>query len=84
VSIFELPAPIDAFRVMRDELISKQVSDVVMDKATGDLRFRFEADVVLEMFNLTTFDIWKLLFPDGTMELSNFVLDPEPITLHPQ
>src|SRR5215467_2744371 len=52
VSIFDhrqrygLPAPIDAFHVMRDELVSRQVSEAMMDKATGDLRFRFEGDVV--------------------------------------
>jgi len=90
VSIFDhrqrygLPAPIDAFRVMRDELVGKQVSDVVMDKATGDLRFRFKGDVVLEVFNFTAFEIWKLIFPDGTMELSNFALDPEPVQFRPQ
>jgi len=90
VSIFDhrqrygLPAPIDAFRVMRDELVGKQVSDVVMDRATGDLRFRFKGDVVLEVFNFTAFEIWRLIFPDGTMELSNFALDPEPVQFRPQ
>jgi hypothetical protein len=31
---------------MRDELVSRQVSEAEMDKTTGDLRFRFEGDVV--------------------------------------
>jgi hypothetical protein len=90
VSIFDhrqrygLPAPIDAFRVMRDELVGKQVSDAVIDKATGDLRFRFEDDVVFEVFNFTAFEIWKLVFPDGTMELSNFALDQEPLQFRHQ
>lgn len=90
VSIFDhrqrygLQAPIDAFRVMRDELVGKQVLDAAMEKATGDLRFRFEDDVVLEVFNFTWFEIWQLIFPDGTMELSNYALDPEPVQFRPQ
>jgi hypothetical protein len=90
VSIFDhrqrygLPAPIDAFCVMRDELVGKQVSDAAMDNVTGDLRFRFEGDVVLEVFNFTAFEIWKLIFPDGTTELSNFALEPDPLQFRPQ
>jgi len=61
-----LPAPIDAFHVMRDVLVSRRVSEAVMDKATGNLRFRCEGDVVLKVFNFTGFEIWKLIFPDGT------------------
>jgi hypothetical protein len=80
VSIFDhrqrygLPAPVDAFRVMRDELVSKEVLDATMDRITGDLRFRFEGDVVLEVFNFTAFEIWEVIFPDGTKELSNYAL----------
>jgi hypothetical protein len=66
------PEPIDAFRLMRDELVGKEVSDAVMDKTTGDLRFRFESGGDLEVFNFTAFEIWMVTFPDGTMELSNF------------
>src|SRR5262249_34757991 len=51
---------------MRDVLVSRRVSEAVMDKATGNLRFRCEGDVVLKVFNFTGFEIWKLLFPDGT------------------
>ena len=80
VSIFDhrqrygLPASIDAIRVMRDELLGKEVLDAVMDKTTGDLCFRFESDVVLEVFNFTAFEIWAVTFPDGAMELSNSAL----------
>jgi hypothetical protein len=80
VSIFDhqqryrLPAPIDAFRIMRDELVSKQILEAAMDKTTGDLRFRFDGDLVLEVFNFTAFEIWAVNFPDGTGELSNYAL----------
>jgi hypothetical protein len=78
VSIFDhrqrygQPEPIDAFRLMRDVLVGEEVSDAVMDKTTGDLRFRFDGGVALEVFNFTAFEIWTVTFPDGTMELSNF------------
>jgi hypothetical protein len=69
-----LPAPIDAFRVVRDELTSKTVLDAAMDKTTGDLGLRFDGDLVLEVFNFTAFEIWAVMFPDGTVELSNCAL----------
>jgi hypothetical protein len=90
VSIFDhrqrygLPAPIDAFRMMRDELVGKEILDVVMDRTTGDLRFRFEGDVILEVFNFTAFEIWQVIFPDGSMELSNYALDTEPVQFRPR
>jgi hypothetical protein len=91
VSIFDhrqrygLPAPVDAFRIMRDELVGKDVLDALMDKTTGDLRFRFEGDVVLEVFNFTAFEIWEVTFPDGTGELSNYALsEPERFQFRPQ
>ena len=81
VSIFDhrqrygLPAPIDAFRIIREELVGKQVLDAVMDGTTGDLRFRFDDDLLLEVFNFTGFEIWAVTFPDGSLALSNYALD---------
>jgi hypothetical protein len=80
VSIFDhrrrygMPAPVDALRVIHDELAGKPVLDASMDERTGDLRFKFDEDVVLEVFNFTAFEIWELRFPDGTGELSNYAL----------
>jgi hypothetical protein len=71
---YGMPAPVDALRVIHDELAGKQVLDASMDGVTGDLRFRFEGDVALEVFNFTAFEIWEVKFPDGTGELSNYVL----------
>jgi hypothetical protein len=80
VSIFDhrqqygLPAPIDALRILNDELSGKQVSEAAMDPTTGDLNFRFEDEIALQVFNFTGFEIWELRFPDGTGQLSNYVL----------
>ena len=90
VSIFDhrqrygLPAPIDALRLLRDELVGKEVFDAVMDKTTGDLCFRVDGDVVLEVFNITAFEMWAVTFPDGTRELSNYALsEPERVQFRP-
>ena len=80
VSIFDhrrrygVPAPIDALRVIHDELAGRQVLDASMDPTTGDLRFRFDGELALEVFNFTAFEIWEVTFPDGTGGLSNYAL----------
>jgi hypothetical protein len=80
VSIFDhrqkygLPAPIDALRVLHDALSGRLVSDAAMEPTTGDLHFRFENDLALEVFNFTGFEIWELKFPDGAGQLSNYAL----------
>jgi hypothetical protein len=90
VSIFDhrqrygLPEPIDALRIMRDELVGKEVLDAVMDQTTADLRFRFDDGVDFEVFNFTGFEIWQVIFPDGTMELSNCQFRPEPVQFRSQ
>lgn len=45
-----------------------------MDRTTGDLHFRFDGELTLEVFNFTAFEIWELTFPDGTSALSNYAL----------
>jgi len=80
VSIFDhrqrygLPAPVDAPRMAHDELQGREVLEAAMDGTTGDLLFRFDGDLSLEVFNFTAFEIWELTFADGTSELSNYAL----------
>ena len=80
VSIFDhrqrygLPAPIDALRVANDELRGKELLEAAMDRTTGDLHFRFDGELTLEVFNFTAFEIWELTFPDRTSALSNYAL----------
>lgn len=73
---YGLPAPVDAIGMLREALIGRAVVDASMDEVTGDLRFDFAGDLVLEVFNFTAFEIWEITFPDGTGELSNYALAP--------
>lgn len=73
---YGLPAPIDAVGIIREELVGKQVLGAVLDRLSGDLRFQFESDLLLEVFNFTAFEIWAVTFPDGSEELSNYALSP--------
>jgi hypothetical protein len=80
ISIFDhrqkygLPAPVDAIQTLNAELAGKVIASAEM-LSTGDLRFHFERDVELEVFNFTAFEIWELAFPDGATELSNYALE---------
>jgi hypothetical protein len=80
ISIFDhrqkygLPAPVDAIQMLNAELAGKVIASAEM-LSTGDLRFHFERDVELEVFNFTAFEIWELAFPDGAIELSNYALE---------
>ena len=62
---------IDALRIIREELVGKQLLDAAMDRTTGDLRFRFDDDLLLEVFNFTGFEIWAATFPyaNGVVQL---------------
>jgi hypothetical protein len=39
---------------------------------TGDLIFRLEGDVEFQVFNFTGYEVWKVLFPSGIGEYSNY------------
>jgi hypothetical protein len=68
------PEPIDAIRVLKEELVGKPVVEATMSKKSGDLLFEFGSDLTLEVFNFTGYEIWQMTFPDGTGELSNYAL----------
>lgn len=80
VSIFDhrqkygLPEPVDAIGMLEREVKGKAVVSAELDLVTGDLRFGYEGELTLEVFNFTGFEIWDMRFSDGTMELSNYVL----------
>lgn len=81
VSIFDhrrrygLPMPMDAVGALRAELAGRRLVAAEMDRTTADLRFIFENERRLEVFNFTGFEIWELKFPDGTGQVSNYALD---------
>jgi len=80
VSIFDhrqkygLPNQIDAISALQEGLEHKSVLGAYMNEETGDLRFTFSDEFVLEVFNFTGFEIWHLTFSDGTGELSNYAI----------
>jgi hypothetical protein len=80
VSIFDhrqrygLPSPVDAIGQLAATLAGRRLSAVELDRTTGDLQFTFEGDVLLQVFNFTGYEIWQVRFPDGALELSNYVL----------
>ena len=84
VSIFDhgqrygLPAEIDAIESLRGEVVGKPLTDATMDDKTGDLLFRFEGGLALQVFNFTDFEIWTVRFPDGIEEYSNHALRERP------
>jgi hypothetical protein len=71
---YGLPAPIDAKNGLREILRGRTCVEARLDGRTGDLSFGFDGDVSLQVFNFTGYEIWEIRFPDGTEELSNYVL----------
>jgi hypothetical protein len=43
------------------------VAKAMMVRSTGDLRFRFDDDLLPEVFKFAGFEIWAVIFPDGSM-----------------
>jgi hypothetical protein len=69
---YGLPAPIDAIKALQEELQNKTVTDARLDKETGDLLFQFTEKVKFHVFNFTSYEIWDISFPDGTVQYSNY------------
>jgi len=69
---YGLPAAIDAIAELQGQLQGKTVTDVVLEKETGDLLFQFDGNFKLRVFNFTGYEVWEISFPDGTGEYSNF------------
>jgi len=69
---YGLPAPIDAILHLKQQLKGKRVTGARLDERNGDLLFRFEDDIELEVFNFTAYEVWEIQFPNGTGEYSNY------------
>jgi hypothetical protein len=72
---YGLPAPIDAKETISAALSEKICLNVHFDGETGDLTLVFADAIRLQVFNFTGFEIWDILFPDGTGEYSNYALE---------
>jgi hypothetical protein len=71
---YGLPAPIDARSKLRAALDGHPCMAVRLDATTGDLLLDFGDGPRLQVLNFTHYEIWEILFPDGTGEISNYVL----------
>jgi len=67
-----LPAAIDAIEYLQTELDGQIVSDVQLDKETGDLNFRFAKNIKLQVLNLSGYEVWTISFCYGGGEYSNY------------
>ncbi|MBI3406021.1 MAG: hypothetical protein HY046_11250 [Acidobacteria bacterium] len=68
---YGLPAPIDAIAELRGQLQDKAVTDANLDTESGDLLFEFSYNIKLRVFNFSGYEVWEIVFPDGTGEYSN-------------
>jgi hypothetical protein len=70
---YGLPAPRDAIKELQKELRNKTVTEAHLDKETGDLLFRFNEEIKLQIFGFSGYEVWEISFSDGTGEYSNYV-----------
>ena len=70
--VYGLPARINAIDVLRGALGNRHLEQADFDETTGDLRFSFSQAVVLQVLNLSGYEVWELRFPDGVVEYSNY------------
>ena len=70
---YGLPAPIDAFASIVQDLEGKCVTEASLEARTGDLHFSF-GDIELEVFNFTGCEVWEIHFPNGTGEYSPYAI----------
>lgn len=69
---YGLPAPINSFERIEQELQGKVVDEARFIHETGDLRFGFGEDIELEVFNFTGYEVWEIHFSNGTGEYSPY------------
>lgn len=69
---YGLPAPIDAISRLQGQLQGRTVSDAKLDSESGDLLFDFSDRIRFQVFNFSCYEVWEILFPDGTGEYSNY------------
>lgn len=69
---YGLPAAIDAIVDLSKRITGKPVIESTFNKLTGDLLFAFD-DCQVEVFNFSGYEVWKIDFPNGTGQYSNYV-----------
>jgi hypothetical protein len=69
---YGLPAPIDAREHLRRSLAGKTLSVAAIDRESGDLHFLFAKTTKLQIFAFSSYEIWEISFPNGSVEYSNY------------
>ena len=67
------PEKINALAKLKDALSEATVIDVRLLIDKGDLIFLFSSGDQLEVFRFTGYEVWDILFPDGTGQYSNYI-----------
>lgn len=67
-----------AFTTLRSALEGQTLIDASLDEGTADLFLTFANGASFEIFNFTAYEIWEVLYPDGSRELSNYAREPQP------
>ena len=68
---YGLPSHTNAFEIIKNELDGKCISEAVFEKETGDIIFKFNDDLKLQILNLTGYEVWEFNFASGKAEYSN-------------
>jgi hypothetical protein len=69
---YGLPEVVDAKRDLRSKLQGKILAKATIDRKSGDLYFEFAGGAILQVFAFTSYEVWELSFPNGSVEYSNF------------
>jgi hypothetical protein len=69
---YGLDEPIDAIKELALTLRDKVAVNARHDVSTGDLILEFSSESRLQILNVTAYEIWTILFPNGATEYSNY------------
>lgn len=70
---YGLSFPINAARKLQEELKNKNITDIQLDKETGDILCSFYGGTKFQVLNFTGYEVWEINFADGTKEYSNYI-----------
>ena len=69
---YGLVAPIDAIKELQTWLNNKTIHKAAWDSTTGDLTFHAHRNLILQVFNFTSYEVWEMRFTDRSVEYSNY------------
>jgi hypothetical protein len=69
---YGLPRPMNAIEELQALLRDKGVVEAGLDEESGDVIFRFEGDIRLQLLNLSGYEVWEFYALDGDGAWSNY------------